>query len=223
MGISKTDFIRGMQCRKMLWLDKHKRELRVIPPETQERMNAGTDFGIRARSMFGEYEDMTVYKPDSSFPDPDAMVAKTKQHLKIGTRVLCEAAFSDYNNYCAVDILRKTDDGYEIYEVKESSGVYEQLIKDAGFQYYILSRCRIKIDKVCIVTHGEDEDDHFVINDVTDRAKSYYKWINDNIWDLNRIRKSDTEYAVEPGEQCEIPYRCWYYDYCHNVQNNEVL
>ena len=32
MGITKTDFMRGMQCRKMLWLDKHKPSLRVIPP-----------------------------------------------------------------------------------------------------------------------------------------------------------------------------------------------
>ena len=26
MGISKTAFMRGMQCPKMLWLDKHKPE-----------------------------------------------------------------------------------------------------------------------------------------------------------------------------------------------------
>ena len=24
MAITKTDFMRGMQCPKMLWLDKHK-------------------------------------------------------------------------------------------------------------------------------------------------------------------------------------------------------
>lgn len=37
MGITKTDFMRGMQCRKMLWLDKHKPSLKVIPPEVQQR------------------------------------------------------------------------------------------------------------------------------------------------------------------------------------------
>ena len=42
MAITKTDFMRGMQCRKMLWLDKHKPGLRVIPPEVQERLDAAT-------------------------------------------------------------------------------------------------------------------------------------------------------------------------------------
>ena len=60
MGITKTDFMRSMQCRKMLWLDKHKSKLRVIPPEIQKRLDAGNDFGDRAMAIFGDYEEMTV-------------------------------------------------------------------------------------------------------------------------------------------------------------------
>ena len=41
MAITKTDFMRGMQCPKMLWLDKHKPGLKVIPPEIQERLDEG--------------------------------------------------------------------------------------------------------------------------------------------------------------------------------------
>ena len=63
MAITKTDFMRGMQCPKMLWLDKHKPKLKVIPPEVQRRLDAGNDFGDRAMGMFGPYEEMTVYLP----------------------------------------------------------------------------------------------------------------------------------------------------------------
>ena len=56
MGITKTDFMRGMQCRKMLWLDKHRPDLKVIPPEIQKRLDDGNDFGDRAMAMFGEFE-----------------------------------------------------------------------------------------------------------------------------------------------------------------------
>ena len=56
MAITKTDFMRGMQCRKMLWLDKHKPSLKIIPPEIQARLDAGNDFGDRAMGMFGPYE-----------------------------------------------------------------------------------------------------------------------------------------------------------------------
>ena len=33
MALTKTDFMRGMQCPKMLWLDKHKPSLKFRPPE----------------------------------------------------------------------------------------------------------------------------------------------------------------------------------------------
>ena len=215
MGISKTDFMRGMQCRKMLWLDKHKPSLKVIPPEVQQRLDAGNDFGDRAMSMFGDYEEMTVYQPGTTYPDTKAMVAKTLEHLDKGTPVICEAAFIYYNNYCALDILRKTSTGYDIYEVKNAPAVYDQFVRDVGFQYYIVSRCKVKIGNIYIVTHGNDEENPFVINDVTEQAKAYAKWVNDNIWDLNRMQKEPEEVQVEVGEQCSKPYECWYYKYCH--------
>ena len=215
MAITKTDFMRGMQCRKMLWLDKHKPSLRVIPPEIQERLDAGNDFGDRAMGMFGPYEEMTVYLPGKQIPDKKAMIAKTQDALERGVEVICEAAFSNYNNYCAVDILRKTSSGYDIYEVKNASEVHEQFIKDAGFQYYIISRCRVKIGHIYIVTHGPDEENPFVPVEITSQAKEYYRWINEHIWDLNRMQKEKDEIQVEPGEQCTSPYECWYYGYCH--------
>ena len=215
MGITKTDFMRGMQCRKMLWLDKHKPKLRVIPPEIQKRLDAGNDFGGRAMGMFGDYEEMTVYRPGTQIPDTKAMAAKTAEHIERGTPVICEAAFIYYNNYCAVDILRKTKAGYDFYEVKNAPAVYDQFVRDAGFQYYILNRCKLKIGKIYIVTHGQDEESPFVINDVTKQAKGYLKWIDDNLWDLNRMQKQREEVEVEPGEQCTSPYECWYYGYCH--------
>lgn len=77
MGITKTDFMRGMQCRKMLWLDKHKPDLKVIPPEIQKRLDAGNDFGDRAMAMFGEFEEMTVYRPGTTIPDMAIVTVQT--------------------------------------------------------------------------------------------------------------------------------------------------
>ena len=44
MSISKTDFMRGMQCPKMLWLDAHRQDLKIIPEETQHRLDKGNEF-----------------------------------------------------------------------------------------------------------------------------------------------------------------------------------
>jgi len=54
-----------------------------------------------------------------------------------------------------------------------------------------------------------------IINDITKQAKAYMKWIDDNLWDLNRMQKQPEEIMIAPGEQCTTPYECWYYGYCH--------
>ncbi len=215
MGITKTDFMRGMQCPRMLWLDKHKPGERVIPSEVQARLDAGNDFGDKAMAMFGPYEEMTVLLPGRNIPDKRAMVSKTAEHIAAGTGVICEAAFSYYNNYCAVDILRKTGDGYGMYEVKNCLNISEQFVKDAGFQYYILSRCKIPVSGIFLVLNSGNTDQPFATVDITSEAKTYTKWINDNIWNLNRMQKNREEPQIEPGLQCSRPYECWYHAYCH--------
>ena len=218
MAITKTDFMRGMQCPKMLWLDKHKPQLRVIPPETQARLDAGNDFGDRAMGMFGPYEEMTAYRPGTRIPDKKAMLANTLSALSRGVNVICEAAFTNYNNYCAADILRKTETGYDFYEVKNAAEVREQFVRDAGFQYYILKRCRVPVGKIFLVLHGEDEDNPFLPIEVTEQVKACYQWVNDHIWDLNRMQKQPEEPGTLPGVQCSDPYECWYCGYCRGGQ-----
>ncbi len=213
MGVTKTDYMRGMQCPKMLWLDKHKPELKIIPPEVQEALDKGNEFGDRAMGMFGEYVEMTTYREDGRL-DFSAMLQKTQEHLQDGTPVLCEAAFRYYGNYCAVDILRRTDSGFSLYEVKNSDSVKEQFVKDVGFQLYILTRCHVRVVKCFIVTRGE-EPDLFAVTDVTAQAREYSRTINDNIWRLGKIKMQKEEVEAETGTRCEQPYRCWYWEYCH--------
>ena len=45
MGITKTDFVRGTQCPKMLWLDHHKPEQKEIPLDVQDKLDRGNAFG----------------------------------------------------------------------------------------------------------------------------------------------------------------------------------
>ena len=102
MPVSKTDFVRGTQCEKMLWLDSHRPELKIIPPEVQARLDAGNAFGDGAMSIFGAYEETTCYKADGRL-DFGAMIDRTKTLLADGCPIICEGAFSWYGNYCAAD------------------------------------------------------------------------------------------------------------------------
>jgi len=51
--LSKSQFLRGLQCRKSLWLYRNKPELRTPPDEAlQAIFETGTNVGIRAQKLF---------------------------------------------------------------------------------------------------------------------------------------------------------------------------
>jgi len=216
MGISKTDFMRGMQCPKMLWLDAHKKEERRIPPETQQLLDRGNEFGDEAMGLFGEFEEMTVLIPGTDFPNKYAMAKRTAEALAAGTENICEATFFYKKCSCAADIIHKTQTGYELYEVKNSPSVREKFVEDAGFQLYIIEGSGLKIDRVFIVYHGDEEagEARFVPEDVTERAREYSSLVKENLDRLCGVKAQGEEPVIACGEQCDKPYGCWYKEYC---------
>ena len=136
-----------------------------------------------------------------------------------GLRFICEASFSFYGNYCAVDILRKTDNGYDIYEVKNSTAITEQHIKDAGFQRYLAIKCGVPVKRCFVVYNSGDEQNPFAIEEVTAIAKEYSRVVSEKIWDLNKIKFSKEEVETEMGLQCDFPYECWYKEYCTKIKD----
>lgn len=218
MGVSKTDYMRGLQCPKMLWLDKHKPEMRMIPPHIQQRLDEGNAFGDKAMGMFGPFVEVDV-RDEEGAPDYLGRIQKTKELIEAHTPVVCEAAFSYYGCYCAVDILRKVRYGYEIYEVKNSDSVKPQFIKDVGFQAWVAEYCGVSVMKCFIVLPKKDEageriDGEYEIVDVTDEAVAFAKEVNQHIWRLAKIKKQTREVEVPMGEHCNEPYECWYKRYC---------
>lgn len=235
MPISKTDFVRGLQCEKMLWLDAHAPEYKIIPPEVQAKLDAGNEFGDKAMGIFGPFTETTSFREDGRL-NFSAMIEKTKTLLADGEPVICEAAFTWYGNFCAADILRKTEKGYVLYEVKNSFSARQEFITDLGFQRLLLRKNHVPITAVKLVLRGdapEDfipdpndfqgeeelvEHDGFVykIIDVTKPTRQTERIAADRIFELGKLKRKDAPLPdIAPDEQCERPYRCWYYDFCH--------
>ena len=84
---------------------------------------------------------------------------KTSNPLEIRSKIITEASFSYNGNFCSVDILRKVDGGYEIIEVKSSTGTTDDTAaeiigrygNDLAYQYYVLTGCGLNITKVCLM------------------------------------------------------------------------
>ena len=222
MGLSKTDFMRGMQCPKMLWLDAHRPELKVIPPATQQRLDRGNEFGDKAMAMFGPYKNVTEFVPNTKYLNKAKMVQNTRNAMRSGEVNICEASFDYRGLFCAVDNLHRVEgDVWEMYEVKDSPEVKPQFIKDAAYQAWVLDKCGIQLDGVYVVYHYDDDLDPFEPVDVTEEAIEYAKVIEDNIDRLMAVKDSKEEIMTPCGEQCSEPYGCWYYGYCHSLECEE--
>ena len=113
---SKSKYCLAWQCPKLLWLAKFRPELKTEDPSLQARFEEGNVVGDLAMNLFGDFTEVTAYKEDGKL-DLNKMQELTKQCIADGTENICEASFNYNGLYCAVDILRKEDGGYAIYEV----------------------------------------------------------------------------------------------------------
>lgn len=172
--------------------------------------------------LFGPFTEVTAYTPDGKL-DIKAMLERTQECLANGTENICEAAFSYDGCYCAVDILRKTDDGYAIYEVKSSTSANKEVYaQDVAFQKWVLTKCGLNVTGtylVCInnkyVRHGEvDIQQLFSINDISAAVEVEYPQVADHCADAIAVLDQPSEPSVPIGIYCEEPYVCAFEDYC---------
>lgn len=214
-NISKSLYCNYVQCKKMIWLNKYK------PEEFEETKNEtvlknGNEVGDLARSYFGNY---SLVKYNEVLIK---MIMETKEYLKQGKNIICEASFKFDNLFASIDILKIDDDGVSIYEVKSSSELKDIYIDDASFQAYILKKLGYKIKSVNVmhvnskyVLQGKlNLEEFFVIEDVTDIARSKEKEIEENIKEINELLDSEKEPNIDIDEHCFKPYDCPFFKYC---------
>jgi len=214
--LSKSQFIQGLQCDKSLWLSINNPSLIAsLKTEKKSTLKTGVDVGEYAQQLFPN-----GVKIDHSF-NTRLMTDQTKALIDNGEDIIYEASFEVDDLFIMADILRRTPDGWEIYEVKSSTHIEEYQLNDLAFQYYVLSKYGIKISKAYIVhlngkyvRQGElDIDKLFTIEDVTDEIKEKQEFIaysQKHIKDMLKNKEPD----IEIGLQCSDPFDCEYMEYC---------
>ena len=216
MNLSKSKYCNAIQCKKMLWLDTYKQDVKE-DLNNDSVLENGTEVGILAKRLFGDYIDIDFNKGLSKMIEDTSNVIKENKKCNI-----TEASFSYNNNFCSVDILKKNDDLYEIYEVKSSTGVKDVYINDASYQYYVLTKLGYNVTKVSIVyinskyeRRGELElDKLFNIEDITDLAFSKLDEVEKNIKEINKYMNQKEEPNQLIGLHCTDPYDCPFFSYC---------
>ena len=113
LSLSKSLFIRGLQCYKSLYLDRYNPELKDPISESQQRIfDSGTEVGFLAQDLFPGGIEITY----EGFTHEE-QIERTKAELKKGTTTIYEATFNHDDVFVKADILHKGATGWELYEV----------------------------------------------------------------------------------------------------------
>lgn len=215
--LSKSSFLRGLQCEKALYLHKHHPELRdAIDSNQRQIFQRGTDIGELARSLFPGGASA------QDFPEGSRQTSHTGALIVGGAKVIYEAAFSYAGVYCAVDILVRDGDRWRVFEVKSSTSVHEIHRLDAAIQYFVLTGAGLRLDDFRI-THLNsgycleeilDVQKLFSTVSVIDGCVSMQDDIRDDVERLRSVlRRSDIP-SVDIGEHCSSPYPCEFMGHC---------
>ena len=228
-GLSKSRYTAFCQCPKILWLKVFKPEAATEDPALQARFEQGNEVGDLAMQLFGTYIDVTTKNPDGSL-DLNAMVDLTRQEMDRGTDNICEASFALDGHYCAVDILRRNGDGWDIYEVKSSTYKGEEkdtskhllvYTRDIAYQKWLLEQCGLKVTRTYLVrlnkfyVRGKELDIQqlFHIKNMDALVANEYLKVPFNVAAAQKTLAGD-----EPNEpiaiHCHEPYDCAFFDYC---------
>jgi len=227
MTLSKSQYIRGLQCHKSLWLYKNKPDLRDTPnTQTESAFNTGYDVGDLAKELFPNGVEIEF---DSS--DFDGMIAKTKELIENGAEVIYEAAFKEHGIFAMADILVKNGNTWDIYEVKASTHTKEYHKNDTAIQWYALSNA-INLNRAYVVhinnnyvRNGElDVKELFAIDDITDVVLEKQDEIPLQLLEMEEMLQGDIP-NINIGKHCSDPYECDFRSHCykHIPKENSVF
>lgn len=216
--LSKTKYLNGLQCTKLIWYIYNEPEAIPEPDEaTQAIFAQGHLVGDYAKKLFSKGVEVDH---TGSFDD-----GLRSTRALISKRVpVFEAALAYKNCYARADILEPVGkDKWNLIEVKSSTDLKDVNYHDIGFQYYLYTGAGLKIDKcylMCIdntyVRNGDIEPDKLLKKiDVTEEIKTTYnKTIEDNVSEMVDAIADETYKEIGIGKHCNDPYDCPLIDHC---------
>lgn len=210
--ITKSKYLNGLKCSKLLWVDCNDRD-RIPPPDISQQhlFDQGDVVGAIAKKIYPEGIDIP-YDQGGFFKN----IEETKE-LLASRKVLFEAGILVGDIYARVDILRPARGGkWDIIEVKSSTGMKDVYYHDIAFQRYCCGKSGLKIDR-CILLHidnsyekGGDIDPNglLVEEDVTDQLEPYIAGIEPRLDKMRECILSDNCPEIGIGLYCKDPYTC---------------
>ena len=212
-NLSKSTFLMGRQCSKLLWFRYNAKDQIPAPDEaTQAVFDQGNEVGALAHQLFPGGIEI-----DTAPGDFDGAIRRTNEALKL-RRPIYEATFAHGGGYARVDILVPVaGHAWDLVEVKSTTSLKEDVhLPDIAFQAYVLTGAGIKLRK-CFLAHingdfvrrGEiNPQKFFTLEDVTKPVSAMTRDIEEQIEAMQRVIRAKAHPEIQIGPHCSNPYSC---------------
>jgi len=216
MRLSKSQYIRGLQCHKALWQYHHRRERMTAADANRQALFAsGHEVGQLAQTLFPGGREIAF-----DYQRIDLMIEQTARLIDSGVEIIYEATFASGDLLVMADILLREGDHWNFYEVKSSTRVKPYHLQDAAFQWRVLGD-HLRLGKAHIVhidtryrRQGElDPQQLFHIADVTDSVTQMQTGLESRIEPMLAMLQ-DSEPEIDIGVQCNSPFECDFKAWC---------
>jgi hypothetical protein len=218
--LSKSTYIKGLQCEKALYMTKKHPYLRdKLSIEKRAKFQRGTDVGILAQEYFSGGINMAPNSP-SQFPK---RVKETMENLSDPTvNVMYEAVFQYNDTLVMVDLLVRDGERWKAIEVKSSLKLSTTYYNDAALQYYVLHGCGVPLSDFQLmylnagyVKNGPiDVKQLFQLVSVIDYAREQESVIAANVERLKNVVALPHAPLCNIGTHCHDPYTCDFLGHC---------
>src|SRR5574341_152923 len=211
--LSKSHFVKGWQCHKLLWWMVHEPKAEELVPDKvlKDRFDQGREVTLVARQRFPDAL-LIPYGADES------RIEATQFAVDFGTPAILEGCFTADGVFVAADVLLKEARGYTLIEVKSSTELKDDHVPDAAVQTHVLRRCGVDVRRVEIMHLNKefrdpDQGDLFVREEVTALVEAFLPQVPELIKaQLGTLKGKLPE--VEIGIHCFEPRDCPFHDRC---------
>jgi len=208
--LSKSKYLYGIQCPKLLWMSIHEPEkFPEVDEITQHRFDEGHLVGELAKEVFPDGIDIEA-------KDFNDNIEKTKQLLP-KRKTLFEAAIKNETIYARADILKPVNNKeWDVIEVKSSTQPKDIHIHDLAFQKHCYEEYGLKINK-CFLMYLDSNyvrqgainpKKFFIIQDVNPLVEELSKDVEKNIKLMLDIISSKKMPGGKMCEECKGPGKC---------------
>ena len=209
--LSKSRFLAGLQCSKLLWLRVHEPDAPelVWDPGPQAILDRGTRIGELARQQF---------PGGILIANDERRVQATREAIEAGASVIYEASFVADDTFVAVDALERAPAGWKLVEVKSTLSVKDEHIPDAAVQLHVLERSGLHVHAVEIMhlnrdCRHPDLANLFARTDVTARVRALLPAMPARIAAQLGVLRGSLP-VVATGPHCAAPHPCPFQSRC---------